>query len=392
MNNIHEFQRSEDVMDEAYAWVLKFNSDTPASGDDIAAMREWVSRSPAHRRALREAEEFWCEAELLSGLAVPLQKKQRGRASGFFSALFGAFSFSGSTASVAWGRSAAFASVVFLSLALTWVWQLSNSVGNGVYRTAVGEQLTLTLKDQSQVLLDTDSEVRIAYDEGVRKIHLLNGRAHFDVAKNPEKPFEVHAGDGLVRAVGTAFSVYLAESNVEVVVDEGRVDLVRILGVEPGGAETTNLQPEESPLVHDSSVEEFGGLQNLPARKSMQLAGQGGVGEVFLSLDVGQGAKFGRAQQILLQLSQKELDNAQAWRKGTLVFVRDPLSDVVYEVSRYTDTTIEITDPQLGDLVMGGRFKAGDLDALLEVLEIGFGVRVFYLNERHVQLSLASNE
>lgn len=74
MNNIHEFQRSEDVMDEAYAWVLKFNSDTPASGDDIAAMREWVSRSPAHRRALREAEEFWCEAELLSGLAVPLQK------------------------------------------------------------------------------------------------------------------------------------------------------------------------------------------------------------------------------------------------------------------------------------------------------------------------------
>ena len=122
------------------------------------------------------------------------------------------------------------------------------------------------------------------------------------------------------------------------------------------------------------------------------LASQDVVGEVFLSLDVGQGAHFDQAEQLLVQLSEKEMDNAQAWRKGTLVFVRDPLSDVVYEVSRYTDITIEITDPDLKNLVMGGRFKAGDLDALLEVLEIGFGVKVIYLNERHVQLSLASNE
>ena len=103
-------------------------------------------------------------------------------------------------------------------------------------------------------------------------------------------------------------------------------------------------------------------------------------------------AHFDQTQQVVVQLSEKELDNAQAWRQGTLVFVRDPLSDVVYEVSRYTDITIEIVDPALRNLVMGGRFKAGKLGALLEVLEIGFGVKVIYLNEHHVQLSLASNE
>lgn len=365
MDNVRQFQGSEEVMDEAYAWVLKFNGDVPASNDDIAAMREWVARSPAHRRALEEAEAFWCEAELLSDLAVPLQKKQRGRG-GFFSGLVGAFSFSGGAAPAVWGRPAAFASFVFLSLAIALAWQLLpmvNLVGNGVYRTAVGERMTLPLRDGSRVLLDTGSEVHIAFEEGLRAIRLVQGKAHFDVAKDPDRPFEVFARDGLVRAVGTGFSVYLADENVEVLVDEGKVDLARF------------RETEKAVAVH-----------------AIQLGSHAGVGEVFLSLAVGQGASFDGEQDELIQLSQKELQNALAWRDGTLVFVRDPLSDVVYEVSRYTDITIEIVDPKLKNLLMGGRFKAGDLDALLEVLEIGFGVKVVYLNEHHVQLSLASNE
>ena len=378
MDNIHEFQRSEDVMDEAYAWVLKFNGDAPVSHDDIAAMREWASRSPVHRRALKEAEEFWCEAELLSALAVPMQKKQRGGLRGFFSGLVAAFSLSGGAASAAWGRSAALVSFAFLSLAITLAWQLAplfNSVGNGVYRTAVGEQITLPLRDGSQLLLDTGSEVRIAYEEAHRAIYLVRGKAHFDVAKDPDRPFEVYARDGLVRAVGTAFSVYLAEENIEVLVDEGKVDLARVLELEAKGAREDSARAGQVSSVN-----------------AIKVASRSVVGEVFLSLEVGQAANFDDKQQVFIQLSQKELQNAQAWRDGTLVFVRDPLSDVVYEVSRYTDVTIEITDPELGGLVMGGRFKVGDLDALLEVLEIGFGVKVVYLNERHVRLSLASDE
>ena len=395
MDNIREFQRSEDVMDEAYAWVLKFNGDTPASAEDIAAMREWVRRSPAHRQVLSEAEEFWCEAEILSDLAVPVEKSQRGGLGGFFSAVAGASSVSGGAASATWGRAISFASVVCLTVALMWVWQLtpiSSTVGNGVYRTAVGEQSTLILSDRSQVLLDTGSAVRIAYEDGTRKIHLLDGKAHFDVAKNPERPFEVYARDGLVRAVGTAFSVYLAEEEVEVLVDEGRVDLARILAGDIAGSEVNSALPYDSSRERVGFNGAFDGSREAIPVNAVLLASQDVVGEVFLSLDVGQGARFDQAEQLLVQLSEKEMDNAQAWRKGTLVFVRDPLSDVVYEVSRYTDITIEITDPDLKNLVMGGRFKAGDLDALLEVLEIGFGVKVIYLNERHVQLSLASNE
>ena len=367
MDKIHHFQNREEIMDEACDWVLVFNGDTPASQADIDAMRQWAARSPAHKQALREAEDFWCEAELLAELAVPAQKTLRGRALSTIGKLFGWLP--GITAQPGWwtGPRTAIASLVFVSLGAVLLWQfsgLNQMVGNGVYSTAIGEQTTLLLRDRSQIQLDTDSQVRIAYSEGTRTIHLLRGKAHFDVAKNPQRPFQVIANEGLVRAVGTAFSVYLANRGVEVIVNEGRVNLARLVADKPAAADLT---PAENPAVPNA-------------------------GKVFLTLDRGQGAQFDSAQQVLVQLSDKQLDNELAWREGTLVFVRDPLSEVVYEVSRYTNTTIEIVDPQLGDLVMGGRFEVGKLDALLEVLEIGFGVKVVYINKNHVQLSLASNE
>lgn len=171
MDNIHHFQCSENIMDEAYAWVLKFNRDQPVSSDDIAALREWVSRSPAHPKALNEAENFWSEAELLSGLAVPLQKKSRGRVAAFSNGFLGSLLYSDGVMSATWRRTVSFASVVLLSIVLLFLLQVSwqippngSSVGNSVYRTVVGEQSTLVLNDGSKVLLDTKSKVRIAYD------------------------------------------------------------------------------------------------------------------------------------------------------------------------------------------------------------------------------------
>ncbi len=368
MDKVHAFPKHEALMEEAYAWVLAFNADEPASKADIAALRAWAARSPAHKLALEEAEAFWCEAELLSQLAVPLARARPGRWQRFFSAVSGGFASVRAGSGVGFTAASAWASVLLLGLGvvlLSWGLSFQNSVGNGLYSTAVGEQRLLRLRDDSQVQLDTDSEVRVAYEDGVREVYLLKGKAHFAVAKNPARPFQVYARDGLVRAVGTAFSVYLADENIEVLVDEGRVDLARL-----AVASASTEAPAELPALTDESPEE----------------------DVFLSLDRGQQAHFNRARQVLTQLSDKDLDNALAWRKGTLVFVRDPLSEVVYEVSRYTDTTIEISDPKLGSLLMGGRFRVGELDALFEVLEIGFGVKVIYIDEGHVQLHLASNE
>ena len=59
-----------------------------------------------------------------------------------------------------------------------------------------------------------------------REIYLRKGEAHFQVAHDRSRPFLVHAGDAVVRAVGTAFEVrVLTDQHVDVVVNEGRVEV-----------------------------------------------------------------------------------------------------------------------------------------------------------------------
>jgi transmembrane sensor len=370
-----EIQPHDEILDEAYHWVLTFNGDTPASNEDVRALNDWAKRSPAHRAALEEAEAFWCEAEMLSALAVPLQSKSTGGVGRFFSALAGMAS---SLMPVSRAGLAAAMLVLGIGVTVTTLWLPNQGVvGNGLYQTAVGEQKALRLRDNSVLHLDTSSQIRIDYQDKARQIYLLQGKAHFEVAKNPDRPFEVFARDGLVRAVGTAFSVYLTPQEVvEVIVDEGRVDLARLdaANASPVGIDPPNTTP--NPNAKQAAPD----ATAMPTRAQQQ---------VFLSLDRGQGARFDRVQHELAQLDDQALAQQLAWRDGVLVFVRDPLHEVVAEVSRYTHTTIDIADPTLAGLVLGGRFRVGELDALFEVLEVGFGVEVSYLSEHHVQLRRA---
>ena len=112
-------------------------------------------------------------------------------------------------------------------VALGWYLSIAGIAGNGEYRTRIGQQRLLVLEDTSSIQLDTNSQLRIAYSEGRRQIILQQGKAYFDVAKNPDRPFQVYAAGGMVQAVGTAFTVAVDNQDIEVTVDEGRVNLAR---------------------------------------------------------------------------------------------------------------------------------------------------------------------
>src|SRR5258707_14706380 len=59
-----------------------------------------------------------------------------------------------------------------------------------------------------------------------RVIHFNLGEAYFKVAHDTQRPFWVRAGNYWVRAVGTAFNVYLRPTGVEGTVSEGTVQVV----------------------------------------------------------------------------------------------------------------------------------------------------------------------
>ncbi|MGH8319207.1 MAG: FecR family protein [Steroidobacteraceae bacterium] len=110
--------------------------------------------------------------------------------------------------------------VVVLATALILHFGISSPA---TYATAVRARRSIMLPDGSKVLLDSKSRLRVSYTAATRTVELLQGQALFDVAKNPRRPFVVHAGHTVVRDVGTAFDVDRLGDGTVVTVVEGRV-------------------------------------------------------------------------------------------------------------------------------------------------------------------------
>jgi transmembrane sensor len=92
-----------------------------------------------------------------------------------------------------------------------------------IYATGVGAHRSIVLPDGSKVLLDSKSRLRVSYTAAMRNVELLQGQALFEVVENPLRPFLVHAGNAVVRDVGTVFDVNRIGGGTIVTVVEGRV-------------------------------------------------------------------------------------------------------------------------------------------------------------------------
>lgn len=78
----------------------------------------------------------------------------------------------------------------------------------------------ITLSDGSLVVLKPGSSLiyNKNFNKTKRELH-LHGEAFFDVTKNPQKPFIVHAGKLTAEVLGTSFSIKNAEDSKNVLVD-----------------------------------------------------------------------------------------------------------------------------------------------------------------------------
>ena len=139
---------------------------------------------------------------------------------------------------------------------------------------------------------------------GERRISLLAGSAVFDVAPMSEaetRPFVVQSAGGRTRALGTQF----------VVGREGR-DRAWV-GV----------------LQHSVEVS----LQAPPAQGAAQQ-----------TLEEGQSARYSAAQGVQ-KLPGFDLSAATSWRRGVLVFDRQPLGHVIEQLNRYRPGQIILANP-----------------------------------------------
>jgi transmembrane sensor len=355
MDNVYEFHNSQSIEEAAAIWLIKLESDQRPTHEELQAFQQWLEQSPAHQSAFKRLSTFWDDEAVLAELAIPLQPPAKHSP-----VLFSRWiTFPWSLA-----RVSLVASVLVVGILLVLspaVFKAEQCLKNCVYQTKVGEQQVHTLADGSVLSLNTNTHVRVDYSDKQRKIRLLKGEAHFDVQSDSSRPFEVYAGQGMVRAVGTAFSVYLTPRNVEVTVTEGRVDLSAIQVPQPSpGQSVPSVSTTDAKLI--------------PKKLG--------------TLDAGQSAVFDSAVRNIKHLAELEVTDELSWRSGLLVFKGEPLIDVVREINRYTSITIEILDPALRQLEIGGRFKVSEIEGIFDVLEANFGVEVSRLSDQHIQLQL----
>lgn len=203
-------------------------------------------------------------------------------------------------------------------------WFVAFPPGWQTHVTAIGNSERIALPDGSTAILNTDSRIRVHFTGERRDIELTRGEAHFQVARDSRRPFQVLARDTVVRAVGTAFSVRLREDErqVDVLVTEGRVAL----------SADSELAAGDAAIIR---------AEGLRVRK----------------------------------MAPADVYRKLAWQDGLLRFNGETLVEAVAEFNRYNTRQLTIADPRIAGLRVGGGFQTTDVDSFLAALERSFGIR-----------------
>jgi transmembrane sensor len=330
MSEIVKLRTRTDIDEEAAAWIWRMDSAAVAASDR-QAFEAWLRQDPRHRRAAAELSTVW---GALDGLA----EAKRGEKIATFT----------NTAKPPlsghphrwWFAAAAMAAAVVGGA----IWLQQGSELQTV-ATAVGQQRNVTLSDGSIVTLNTNTIVETNLRRRTREIYLRKGEAHFQVAHDRSRPFLVHAGDAVVRAVGTAFEVHvLADQHVDVVVNEGRVEVQAALPAPVSENPSAPVRPAAATTV-----------RALIAGERLSTAGH---------------------EYVVTPITARQLSSELAWREGAIIFDGEPLSEAIAEIERYTDARIIVSDPQIAAMRVGGRFRTGDVQEFFDALQTALPVSI----------------
>ena len=209
-----------------------------------------------------------------------------------------------------------------------------------------------TLPDGSVVELKAGAEISTAFTSEFRRVELKRGEAHFQVARNPERPFIVSAREVAVQAVGTAFVVQLKQDTVEVVVTEGIVAV------------------EKSPVVKAATF--------VADLKPLATFGAGHRLVVELA------PSPNSLPPAALPMAMAEINERLAWRNPRLEFSGTPLAAAIALMNQ-TAVALEgepklrlVLDPDSPGLAaepVSGLFRADNVEAFAHMLELSMNVR-----------------
>ena len=195
-------------------------------------------------------------------------------------------------------------------------------------RTGAGEQLSVTLADNSHIQLNSRSALDVRFDQQERRVFLYRGEVLVETAPaNDSRPFIVETEQGDLRALGTRFIVRREADATRLIVPRSAV---AALPSELQAGRT--VQAGEQVLMHRDHLDQN---EQAPAA-------------------------------------------ADAWSRGMLVVEDLPLGELLAKLREYRPGYLGL-DPSLESLRISGSFPLHDTDRALAALPPSLPVQI----ERH---------
>ena len=348
MSKVVRFPEPEKIEEAACDWIARLDAGE-LSESETQALQHWLRQDRRHEIALLEMASLLDQMTVVSSLnkLLPLTEvamdidDQQPVTSKFTVAALGL----------------AASLIVSVAVVLTLDWNRDDSL-IASYQTAIGEVKDVEIGDGSTVTLNTASTIDVRLSDRERRVILSQGEAMFHVQHEKERPFIVEANGHEIKAVGTAFNVSWGLEQVEITVTEGVVEVLPAVAVE----HFRNTEGQQRSQVN-------------PRKR----------------LVVGESMTITEADIVTESVEPEEVDAKLSWQNGELVFRGESLEHVVAEVSRYSHVALTISDDSIREIPVGGVFKIGEIENLIDTLEHGFGITAERRAEDNIYLRGDSN-
>ena len=184
-----------------------------------------------------------------------------------------------------------------------------------------GQKSSLTLPDGSKVWLNSATKLTYTSDYNSKDRNIiLDGEAFFDVARNENLPFIVHANGMAVQALGTKFNVkaYSDETEVTAILVEGSVK-----------------------------------------------ASAAGVDLLLLPYFV---ASYDKSTGDMVSTYVSDREHAVPWIKNEIMFSNDSLKDIASVLERMYNVTVIFENEKIADYTYTGLIRNNSLPNILELI------------------------
>ncbi len=199
-----------------------------------------------------------------------------------------------------------------------------------------GAEYKLALADGTTVMINAASVLRFPVNINAansREVYLEKGEAYFQVAKNPDKPFIVHANGMDVKVLGTTFNVNTYTKITRTTLVEGKVE------AKSANNQTTILAPNQQAIYNQQSN--------------------------------------------VLSKTAVDVTPFVAWANGKIVFEEATLDEVMDQLSLWYDYDVEFQSEKIKQIHFSGeieRYK--DIQVILNIIEQTGGVKFSIKNRR----------